>query len=292
MIVITTPAGQIGRQVLDGVVDRGEPVRVIARDPSRLAEGVRDRVEVVRGSHGDADVLDRAFDGADSVFWLVSADPRATSPEEAYVGFSRPALKAFTRHGVSRVVGVSALGRGVPGNAGHVTATLAMDDAIAATGVAYRALVLPSFMDNALRQVDRIRDEGVFSLPLSGDLKAPTCATRDIAAAAVRLLLDHSWTGTGSVAVLGPEDLSGEDMARIMAEVLGRPVRFERTPLDVLKPTMVARGMSEAMAQSYVDMVAAKDNGLDNAEPRTPESTSPTGFRQWCEEVLKPAVLA
>jgi hypothetical protein len=39
-------------------------------------------------------------------------------------------------------------------------------------------------------------------------------------------------------------------------------------------------------------MMIAKDRGLDNAEPRTPESTTPTSFRQWCVEVLKPAVLA
>jgi hypothetical protein len=50
--------------------------------------------------------------------------------------------------------------------------------------------------------------------------------------------------------------------------------------------------MSEAMAQGMADMATAKNNGLDNAEPRTPESTTPTTFRQWCEEVLKPAVLA
>jgi hypothetical protein len=50
--------------------------------------------------------------------------------------------------------------------------------------------------------------------------------------------------------------------------------------------------MSDAMAQAAVDMMVAKDQGLDNAEPRTPESSTPTSFRQWCEEVLKPAVLA
>jgi hypothetical protein len=50
--------------------------------------------------------------------------------------------------------------------------------------------------------------------------------------------------------------------------------------------------MSEAMAQGNLDMLVAEDQGLDNAEPRTPESTTPTSFRQWCEEVLKPAVLA
>jgi hypothetical protein len=41
-----------------------------------------------------------------------------------------------------------------------------------------------------------------------------------------------------------------------------------------------------------VDMMRAKDEGLDEGVPRTPETTSPTTFRQWCAEVLKPAVLA
>ena len=36
MIVITTPTRQIGHQVLENVLDRSEPIRVIARDPARL----------------------------------------------------------------------------------------------------------------------------------------------------------------------------------------------------------------------------------------------------------------
>ena len=50
--------------------------------------------------------------------------------------------------------------------------------------------------------------------------------------------------------------------------------------------------MSDAMANGMVEMMVAKDDGLDNAEPRTPTSTTPTSFRQWCEEVLRPAVTA
>lgn len=61
MIVITTPTGQIGRQVLDKILDGGEPVRVIARDPSRLDPQTRERVEVVQGSHDDIDVVTDAF---------------------------------------------------------------------------------------------------------------------------------------------------------------------------------------------------------------------------------------
>lgn len=55
----------------------------------------------------------------------------------------------------------------MPGNAGLVSASLAMDDLIAGTGVGYRALTLPSFMDNLLRQVEAIRSEGVFFQPVA-----------------------------------------------------------------------------------------------------------------------------
>jgi uncharacterized protein YbjT (DUF2867 family) len=294
MIVVTTPTGLIGHQVLENILDSGQPIRVIARDPSRLPSPTRERVEVVQGSHGDSDVVNQAFTGADSVFWLVPPDPRAESVEAAYVDFTRPACDALRGRGVRRVVGVSALGRGsaVARNAGRVSASLAMDDLIASTGVSFRALTMPSFMENILRQTEAIRSRGLFVSPIAGDRKLPACAARDVAAVAARLLLDHSWSGQDSAPVLGPEDLSFNDMAQIMSEVLGKPVRFQQITLEAYKARLIEHGMSEAMAQSMVDMMAAKNEGLDNAEPRTPLSTTPTSFRQWCEEVLKPAALS
>lgn len=294
MIVVTTPTGDIGHQLVQALLDGDEPVRVIARDPSRLAPGVRERVEVVEGSHGDPDVVAKAFAGADSVFWLVPPNPRAQSLDAAYLDFTRPAAEAFVSAGVQRVVGVSALGRGtgVSDHAGLVTVALAMDDLIASTGVGYRALTMPSFMDNVLRQVKGIKDDGVLFGTLTADRPFPTCATRDIAATAAALLRDHSWDGQGHVAVLGPENLSFDQLAQIISEVLERPVRYQRIPVEAYAAQLTGFGMSAAMVQGMVDMMVAKDAGLDDAEPRTPESTTPTSFRQWCEEVLKPAVLA
>ncbi len=240
MIVITAPTSDIGSQVLRTLLERSTPgdeqLRVIARDPAKLSAPVRERVDVVVGSHGDADVVDNAFADADAVFWLVPPNPAAPSLEAAFSGFTEAAAHAFASHQVGHVVGISALGRGTPyaERAGLVTASLAMDDLIASTGVAYRALANPSFMDNALRQVAQIRDQGVFTNTLSPDRKAPTTATRDIAAVAAQLLLDRSWTGFETVPVLGPEDLSHDDMARIMSEVLGMPVRYKRQSLDDL----------------------------------------------------------
>ncbi|MFG2402200.1 NAD(P)H-binding protein [Streptomyces lydicus] len=298
MIVITTPTGQIGGRLLQILLDetrtRDEELRVIVRDPGRLPDGVRARVDVVTGSHGDTEVVDRAFDGADAVFWLVPSNPREASLDAMYSGFTRAAAKAFTTHRVGHVVGVSALGRGTPvaGRAGHVTASLAMDDLIASTGVSYRALANPTFFDNLLWQVASLRDNGVFTGTEAADRKAPTAATRDIAAAAAGLLLDRSWTGTDEVPVLGPEDLSPNDLARIMSEVLGRPIRYERQTLDAFGTALAGRGVGDALVQGYLDMMRAKDDGLDEGVRRTPQTASPTTFREWCEQVLKPAVQA
>jgi uncharacterized protein YbjT (DUF2867 family) len=292
MIVITTPAGQIGGQVLENLLDSGEHLRLVARDPSAIPAGTRRLVEVIEGSHGDETVIGKALDGADAVFWLTPPDPRADSVEAAYTGFTRPAAEAFTKHGVKRVVGVSALGRGTPwaAHAGYVTASLAMDDLIASTGVAYRALTNPSFMDNIAAQAAAIKNQGMFFSPIDGDRKLPAVATRDIAVAAARLLLDDSWTGAGEVPLLGPEDLSFTDMAQIMSEVLGKPVRFQQISFEAYKDRFTGFGMSDAMAQGMTDMAWAKNQGLDNAVQRTPANSTPTSFRQWCQEVLKDAI--
>ncbi|MEV0276619.1 NAD(P)H-binding protein [Streptomyces sp. NPDC050610] len=296
MIVITAPTSTIGRVLVDDLLARGTRLRLVARDPSRLAPEVREHagVEVVQGSHGDPAVIDQACAGAEAVFWLAPDDPSAPSLEAAYADFTRPAADAFARHGVKRVVGISALGRGTAlvERAGLVAASLAMGDLIAASGVAYRAVVCPSFMHNLLNHATAIKEKGMFFMMSAPDLKSPTVATRDIADTAARLLLDSSWSGAGQVPCLGPEDLSPNDMARIISEVLGKEIGYQQIPGAALKDRLTGFGMTDAMAQGMVDMFDAKNQGLDLAEPRTAESTTPTTFRQWCEEVLKPAVAA
>lgn len=167
-----------------------------------------------------------------------------------------------------------------------------MDDLIAGTGVAYRALANPSFFENLLEEADSIREKGVFTDSVDAERKAPFVAVADIAAAAAGLLLDRSWTGTGSVPVLGPQDLSPNDLARIMTEQFGRPVRYERQSFDELYTDLVGYGLNEAFARGMVDMKRAKDDGLDAGVARTPDTASPTGFEQWCARTLKPAVLS
>ncbi|MER6442316.1 NAD(P)H-binding protein [Streptomyces sp. NPDC001185] len=289
MIVITTPTGDIGRQVLDRVLESGEPVRVIARDSSRLAEHVRARAEVVEGSHADADTIAKALEGADRLFWLVPpAGFRDAGPAGSYyLDFTRTAAREAASRGV-RMVHVTSLGRGYNGVAGLLSAALDMDELIESTGVQCRALALPFFMENVLHQAQPISQQGVFSMANTADRPLLTVATQDVAAAAADLLLDTTWIGQARVPLVSPDSLTPDAMAEIITETLGRPVCYQQVPLADFQDRMVQRGASPSLAQDMASMVNAQNNGIYDAEPR--DAASATDFRQWCQNILKPAV--
>ncbi|MFH8471019.1 NAD(P)H-binding protein [Streptomyces sp. NPDC017991] len=235
----------------------------------------------------DTDTVNKAFDGADTVFWLVPPNPAAEDLNGYYLGFTRPAAEAVRQQGVRRVVGVSSLGHDYGRNAGNLSAAFAMDDLIEDTGVAYRSLRMSFFMENLLMQAQGIK-QGVFSLPNSADRLLRLVATPDIAAAAADVLSDASWSGQASIPVLSPDALTPNDMAHTMSEVLGRPVAFQQTPLGDFKATMLQYGLSDSWAQGLVDMATAQNDGIYEPEAAT-ATPSPTTFAQWCEQVLKPA---
>ncbi|NUB45006.1 NAD(P)H-binding protein [Fertoebacter nigrum] len=292
MILITTPTGDIGARVLRHVLNAGAHVRVICREPARLPHDIAARVDIVHGSHGDAGVVQRALGGVTAVFWLPPGNPTEPSAEAAYVDFSRPFCEALPLSDVTHVVAISALGRGWPKPAGHVTATLRMDDLIGATGVAYRALTCASLMDNLMRQVEPVRDLGMFFAPTPGDLQLPQVAKSDVADVVARLLLSPDWTGVEDVPLCGPDDISFVEMAATMSTVLGKAIGFQEMSMDQFAGMLRANGASEGIAQAYVEMLTAKNEGMDTMIRPAPRTNTPTTFEVWCQTELRPALLS
>jgi uncharacterized protein YbjT (DUF2867 family) len=148
-------------------------------------------------------------------------------------------------------------------------------------------------MENLLGQAAALRSTGEFRVAYAADRVLRTCATGDIAATAARLLLDDTWTGRADVPLVGPDDLTPEGMARVMCDVLDRPVRVRETTPAEYGATALRFGASQDGARGLADMAAAMDTQgfYGSSAPSTPD-TAPTGFRRWCEETLRPAVLA
>src|SRR5207244_222410 len=187
MIVITTPSGTNGHQVVELVLRAGEPVRVIARDPSRLEPEVRRRVEVIKGSLNDRAVVQRAYEGADSVFFVVPPDPQTDDVNRHYLSLAQVTAEAVRAQGVRRLVWISTLGRDTSKEAGLFTAALAADKPLKATGVEHRILRPAVYMDNLLWQIKPMLSKGVFALANAADQPHFTVAPRDIAATAASL---------------------------------------------------------------------------------------------------------
>lgn len=288
MIVLTTPTGNVGSQLLAELLNAdSEPLRVIVRDPSRLPHAVRDQVQVIVGSHNDPSVLDQALDGAEGLFWLIPPSTRASSAKEYYLSFTRPAVGAIRRHEIGHVVGISSAGWDWPHPAGLLSAAHAMDTELENSGAAYRSLGMGFYMENLLRPLPRMLSEGVLSLPLIPDRPLATIATRDIAVTAASLLLDRSWEGTDHIPVFG-DNLTPSEMAATISDVLGSQVTFEEADLEQQTASTIRRGVPEGMARDFTAMYWAQQNGIYD-ENWAHATRTPTSFRTWCETVLAPA---
>ncbi len=289
MIVVTTPTGQVGRRLVRHLLAGGSKVEVVVRDAARLDDDVREQVGVVEGTHDDPAALDAALSGADALFWLVPPNPAAASAEDHYLAFARAGAAAVRRHGVGHVVAVSSAGHGWTKPAGVLSAAFAMDAELARSGAAYRAVSPPFYMENLLGQLPAIRERGTFSLTWAGDRPLATIATRDIAATAAGLLTDLSWTGQADVPLFGPDRLTPDGMAEVLSEELGRPVAYRRSTLAEFAALRRSQGASERVVADAVEMFAAQDEGIYDAD-WAQAAIAPTSFRTWCREVLAPGL--
>ena len=127
-ILVTTPAGNIGRRVLSELLAPEFSVRVISPDPDLLPEEIREQVEAVRGSTDDPVALRRALEGVQSLFWCVPTESlRESDIKSHYERFARAARQAVREAGTPRVVTISAGGKGLARLAGPISGLHAID---------------------------------------------------------------------------------------------------------------------------------------------------------------------
>src|SRR5215510_11668682 len=112
-MLVTNPAGRIGRRSERVVLAPEFSVRVLVRDPARLAKDVREQVEVVSGSMDDAATLSRALEGVEALFWCVPTESlQETNVERHYERFACAAWRAIREAQTPRAVTISVGGKG------------------------------------------------------------------------------------------------------------------------------------------------------------------------------------
>ena len=219
-ILVTGATGRVGRQVVQQLVNRDADVRVLVRDPSKADFPAS--VQVVQGDLLDIDALRAAFTGVSTLFLLnaVAADEFT----QALI-----ALNIARESGVERVVYLSVIHADRFVNVPHFAVKSGAERMIQQMGFSATILRPAYFIDNELTIKDVVLDYGVYPMPIGGKGLAMVDA-RDIAeVAAIELIRRDQAPGKLPVEILnlvGPDTLTGSDVAAIWSDVLGRPVAY------------------------------------------------------------------
>ncbi|HLK60040.1 MAG TPA: NAD(P)H-binding protein [Chthonomonadaceae bacterium] len=286
-IAITTPTGNIGSRLVHLLLDAGTDMTLLVRHPEKLNPEVRSRVTVQQGELQDETFVRQATQGAEALFWVTPADPTTSDLRAWYDRLGQSVAAAVQTNAIPYAVNISSAGAQLP-NAGPVSGLGQVERHLDATSANVMHLRPGYFFENFLMQSEALRHQGRIFQPAPGEVPFPLIATRDIADTAARLLQNRNWSGKRVHGLHGPADLTFEEAAHILGEATGRPLQYVPISPEQGRQTFLSMGLGPAFVQGYLDMLASLAQPGAVAEPRTPETTTPTTLYQWASEVLKP----
>jgi uncharacterized protein YbjT (DUF2867 family) len=288
-ILVTSPDGHIGRRVLAELVGPEFSVRVIARNPWCLPEQIREQVEVVRGSIDDSQMLRKALEGVEALFWCVPlGSVKETNIRADYERFAQAGSHAIREAGTPRVIAISGIGNVLGGDGATTPGVCATEDILNKSGAAIRHLRCGWFMENFLRQARWICRHGMFVYPMPEQIALPMVAAADVAELVLKGLVRRDWASVKSISVFGPEDLCFNQAASILERVLDRPVRYAEVSADHFVRELVRSGTSVKYARNMAAMFAILAQGSPREATPTPGSVTLTTLARWAKVQLLP----
>jgi uncharacterized protein YbjT (DUF2867 family) len=270
MILVTGATGNVGREAIDLLLDRGEAVSAVSRNPAtaQLPAGAR----LVTGDPSHPKTLRAALGGVEAI--LLS--PRAVGNATAEL------LSLAAEQGVKRVVVLSAMTVEYP--AGHrrfAEQFRAVEDSAKASGLQWTVLRNSDFDSNALAWAPQIRSAGVVR-GAYGNAATSAIHERDIAAVAVRALVDPVHTGR-SYLLTGPQSLTQYEKVRLIGDAIGRKLSFEELPPEQIRQAMLAQGLPEEIPERLLGSLAdyAKQAGPSSAVVEQILGRTALTFAEW-----------
>jgi uncharacterized protein YbjT (DUF2867 family) len=245
MILITGGTGTSGGEIAQQLAATGTRFRAMARNPQKAGSLQKPGIEVVAGDLSHPESLKAALAGVDRLLMLSPPTPHQVEMETNLLNAARTA-------GVRHIVKFSAMTADANSPSRFPRAHGQVERLIQSSGLAWTFLRPTFFMQNLLGLAGMIR-QGTIYQP-AADARAAFVDTQDIAAVAVQAL-----TGQGHEAkayeITGPQLLSYHDVARIVSQVTGHPVRYQDIPPAAARQAMIGMGMPEWNADGINELM-------------------------------------
>jgi len=276
VFLVTGATGTVGRALTSLLLTEGAKVRAVTRNP-RTA-GLPDGAEVVEADPTSADTLADPLVGATAVF----LNPAATGEATGRI------LELAAERGVTRAVLLSAavVEDGVAEQSNILAAWhKGIEDAVTGSGLQWTIVRPGEFASNAAQQWgSQIRDTGVVRAAYGQSTTAPI-HERDVAAVSMRALVSGEHARARYL-LTGPQSLTRAEMVRILAEAIGRPVRFEEVSRDRALQALVGLGAPRPIVETMLDWQAASQHREAFVSPVVEQVTGrpALSFAQWAAD--------
>ncbi len=257
MIIVTGATGQLGAQVVERLLERvpAERVAVSVRDPDRARNLAERGVRVRQGDFAQPDTLARAFENAEQVL-VVSVNVLG----EEGVAQSTAAVDAAYRAGADRVLYTSHQAAGAESRFAPARDHAAVEAHLRALGRPFTSLRNGYYATTSLRfhVADSVH---------SGELVAPAdgpvawTAPGDLATAAAAVLAGEGHFDGPTPPLVSGEAVDLAEVARLLSEIVGRPIRRVVVSDDDYVARLVARGTPESMARMFLGSFDASRRG-------------------------------
>ena len=234
VVLVTGATGRQGGAVVRYMLPKGWKLRALTRnvDSYPAKELARVGVEVLQGDLEDPASLDRASRGVYGVysvqdFWSVGARREVMQGKN----LADAAKKAGVQHFVYSSVGGAERNTGIP----HWESKWQVEKHIRQLNLPTTVFRPAAFMEMYyVLQVEVGILKGKFTDPLRGDKPYQTIATDDIGAF-VALAFDRPSEFVGRQLEIAGSELTNLEAAKVFSRVLGRPVKFSRLPMPIVR---------------------------------------------------------
>jgi uncharacterized protein YbjT (DUF2867 family) len=240
MLLLTGATGSVGSRLLPLLLERGEDVRCLVREPRRLGERRVD-VQIALGDLGemsDPYLVRQALRGADTVIHLAATirDQPHHRIEELNGLATVRLLRAAERSGVRRFVFFSALNAAAAQRTRLFRAKWLAEQAVASSPLETLIFAPSIVYDRSDPWVTLLRRFSFLPvMPVSGHGQArfqPIWAA-DVARCVVAAL--HGDGNRGRWELAGPQTLSYDDMSDLVSRAAGRPRPLVHLPLPLIR---------------------------------------------------------
>ena len=260
MFVVVGATGNTGSVVVETLLNRKQPVRVVVRSADKGARWKAKGAEVVVATLDDVPSLATAFKGGRGVYLLVPPNYGA----EAWLADQRArmdcAAEAVRQSGVEHVVLLSSIGGHLHGGTGPIRAASYGEHALGC--IAKRLTVLRPcyFMDNWAPVISAAKAQGILPTFIAPQAKIPMISTKDIGRIGAEQLIAGGH-GKQIVEMAGPEEYSPDQAASALSQILGKMVTIQHAPLSAVVPTFKSFGFSDEAARLFEEMYTAFSKG-------------------------------